>query len=163
MERGTSGQMNGARWRFGQNMVREPLCPSPTRRLEGPPTLCCRHWFCRRRCPTCFAGLPRAIVHAYRVERPYGRATGVDVHSWMSHQKQLDDRQRPSATIGSGHSRLYLAMSARLGWTPSSCWEPMWGKRECGSSAGSIVNQIGNPHDFFFLVVKPMLGFPEKR
>ena len=92
-----------------------------------------------------------------------GRATGVDVHSWMSHQKQLDDRQRPSATVGSGHSRLYLAMSARLGWTPSSCWEPMWGKRECGSSAGSIVNQIGNPHDFFFLVVKPMLGFPEKR
>ena len=26
----------------------------------------------------------------------------------------------------------------------------MWGKRECGSSAGSIVNQIGNPHDCFF-------------
>ena len=32
-----------------------------------------------------------------------GRATGVDVHSWMSHQKQLDDRQRPSATIGNSH------------------------------------------------------------
>ena len=32
-----------------------------------------------------------------------GRATDVDVHSWMSHQKQLDDRQRPSATIGNSH------------------------------------------------------------
>ena len=31
------------------------------------------------------------------------RATDVDVHSWMSHQKQLDDRQRPSATIGNSH------------------------------------------------------------
>ena len=27
----------------------------------------------------------------------------VDVHNWMSHQQQLDDRQRPSATIGNGH------------------------------------------------------------
>ena len=25
------------------------------------------------------------------------------VHSWTSHQKQLDDRQRPSATIGNSH------------------------------------------------------------
>ena len=35
-----------------------------------------------------------------------GRATDVDVHSWMSHQKQLDDRQRPSATIGNNHRQL---------------------------------------------------------
>ena len=64
-----------------------------------------------RECLGHYARWRRVNRRLGRGNRGLGRGTFC-TNTWMSHQKQLDDRQRPSATIGSGHRQ---RSAARIG------------------------------------------------